>query len=54
MWGRILTKDNLKKRGWDGLQKYIFCAVDYLFFLCHVVRFVWNMIQCALNFPVQP
>ncbi|WVZ55695.1 hypothetical protein U9M48_006322, partial [Paspalum notatum var. saurae] len=40
----ILTKDNLKKRNWNGDDGCCFCnekeTIQHLFFDCHVARFV--------------
>jgi hypothetical protein len=42
MWGKILTKDNLKNNRWQGPTQCMFCAVDegidHLFFRCPVAR----------------
>jgi hypothetical protein len=36
----------------------MFCAldeiIDHLFFSCPLVRFVWSVMQCIFNSPMQP
>jgi hypothetical protein len=58
MWGKTLTKVNLKKRGWDGSTQCMFCAMDetieHLFFTCPLSRYVWTVFQCAFASPDQP
>jgi hypothetical protein len=55
---KILTKDNLKKRNWNGSQACCFCgydeSTDHLFFHCPIARYVWRVIQVALNLAVIP
>jgi hypothetical protein len=55
---KILTKDNLKKRNWKGSQDCCFCGcdetIDHLFFYCPISRYVWRVIQVALNLEVIP
>jgi hypothetical protein len=50
---KILTKDNLKNRNWKGSQECFFCggdeSIDHLFFHCPIARYVWRVIQVALN-----
>jgi hypothetical protein len=50
---KILTKDNLKKRNWKGSQECCFCggdeSIDHLFFHYPIARYVWRVIQVALN-----
>ncbi|WVZ54468.1 hypothetical protein U9M48_005255, partial [Paspalum notatum var. saurae] len=44
----ILTKDNLKKRNWNGDNGCCFCnkeTIQHLFFDCHVAIFVWRIVQ---------
>jgi hypothetical protein len=54
--GVVLTKDNLAKRNWKGDTKCCFCnsieTIQYLFFDCHVARFVWNAVYVV--FGIQP
>lgn len=41
--GRILTKDNLRKKGWTGMNICEFCgareSIDHLLFTCSFARF---------------
>lgn len=51
---KILTKDNLFKKGWrKGDKKCQFChleeTVQHLFFECPVAKLLWNVVCCALN-----
>ncbi|KAG8045329.1 hypothetical protein GUJ93_ZPchr0008g13376 [Zizania palustris] len=51
---KILTKDNLLKRGWKGGSKNcFFCGKDefvqHLFFDCVVIRFVWSLLKIGFN-----
>jgi hypothetical protein len=50
---KILTKDNLKKRNWNGSLECCFCGVDesidHLFFHCPIAKYMWRVIQVALN-----
>ena len=52
---RILTKDNLSRRGWKGLNFCDFCSVseriDHLFFSSSFARFLWNVICGSLGNP---
>jgi hypothetical protein len=45
---RILTKDNLCKKGWNGDKSCVFCqeeeTVNHLFLHCQFVRCLWNWI----------
>lgn len=42
---RILTKDNLLKRGWQGCNTCIFCtqpkSIQHLFFTCPFTKQIW-------------
>jgi hypothetical protein len=55
---KILTKDNLIKRSWHGSSKCYFCggleSIEHLFFKCSIARFVWRVIQIALNLDFIP
>ncbi|KAG8054917.1 hypothetical protein GUJ93_ZPchr0001g29416 [Zizania palustris] len=51
---KILTKDNLSKRGWKGENiKCLFCCenetVNHIFLDCAVARFVWRMLYICFN-----
>lgn len=51
---KILTKDNLYKKGWrKGDIKCQFCdnieTVQHLFFECPLAKFLWNIVSCSLN-----
>jgi hypothetical protein len=49
--GVILTKDNLMKRNWHGIQISFFCSQDetikHLFFRCNFACSIWSVIQAA-------
>jgi hypothetical protein len=49
--GVVLTKDNLAKRNWYGIKKYVFChqneTIKHLFFYCRFARSIWSVIQVA-------
>jgi hypothetical protein len=55
---KILTKDNLRKRNWKGSDECCFFggmeSIDHLFFKCSVDRFVWRVVQIALNLDYIP
>jgi hypothetical protein len=55
---KILTKDNLKKRNWQGSDGCVFCglleSINHLFFDCLVARYVWRVIQVSLNLKSTP
>jgi hypothetical protein len=55
---KILTKDNLRKRNWKGSDECCFCggmeSIDHLFFKCSVAKFVWRVVQIALNLDYIP
>lgn len=46
---RILTRDNLNKRGWTGPLNCVFCqeyeSVDHLFTSCSVANQIWQLIS---------
>lgn len=51
---KILTKDNLYKRGWRKGDKICqFCcreeSIQHLFFECPLAKLIWNVVICALN-----
>jgi hypothetical protein len=50
---KILTKDNLFKRHWQGSLDCVFCglmeSIGHLFFQCPMTRFVWRIFQIAFN-----
>lgn len=58
MWlvkeGKILTKDNLAKKGWSGNMTCQFCnlveTIDHLFVTCPVISAIWNWISLHNNF----
>jgi hypothetical protein len=55
---KILTKDNLAKRNWKGNLDYVFCglleSIDHLFFQCSIARFIWRIVQSALDLNSTP
>lgn len=51
---KILTKDNLYKRGWRKGDKICqFCcreeSIQHLFFDCPFAKLIWNVVTCALD-----
>jgi zinc-binding in reverse transcriptase len=61
MWllrrNRILTKDQLLKKGWKGDSKCVFCDhdenVNHLFVQCSTVKILWQWIAQFNNFAFQ-
>jgi hypothetical protein len=55
---KILTKDNLRKRNWQGPLDCVFCglpeSINHLFFQCSVARYVWRIIQTTLDLNSSP
>lgn len=55
---RILTKDNLLKRGWTGDAHCHFCpaaeTVDHFLFACPLARFVLTVVMCAFGLSTAP
>ena len=51
----ILTKDNLKKRNWQGSSKCCFCdqdeTIQHLFFSCPFAKILWRIIYMTFNIP---
>ena len=51
----ILTKDNLKKRNWQGCSKCCFCdqheTIQHLFFACPFAKILWRIIYMTFNMP---
>jgi hypothetical protein len=51
----ILTKDNLKKRNWQGCSKCCFCdhdeTIQHLFFACPFAKILWRIIYLTFNIP---
>jgi hypothetical protein len=49
----ILTKDNLKKRNWQGSTSCCFCdheeTVQHLFIECPFAKIIWTIVHIALN-----
>ena len=49
----ILTKDNLRKRHWEGSPICHFCnenkTIDHLFFQCHVAKITWGIIDLCIG-----
>jgi hypothetical protein len=50
---KISTKDNLKRRNWDGDTKCWFCCdeeyVQHLFIECPLVKVVWRIIHMSFG-----
>jgi hypothetical protein len=55
---KILTRDNLMKRNWIGSLDCCFYGVDesidHLFFHCPIAKYMWRVIQVALNLRLIP
>jgi hypothetical protein len=55
---RILTKENLLKRGWKRVELFEFCndreTREHLFFLCPLANYIWNMFSVALGINSMP
>ena len=55
---RILTKDNLAKRGWTGNEQCHFCSqqetVEHLLFRCCLSKMVWQVVMLALELVRPP
>jgi hypothetical protein len=53
--GVTLTKDNLSKRKWKGINKCSFCnndeTIQHIFFNCHVARVIWQIVNIATGIP---
>jgi hypothetical protein len=51
----ILTKDNLKKRNWQGCSKCCFCdqdeTIQHLFFTCPFTKIIWRIVHMTFNIP---
>jgi hypothetical protein len=54
----ILTKENLRKRKWQGDPSCVFCScvetTSHLFFQCPVAKVIWSIVaKCfgATNIP---
>jgi zinc-binding in reverse transcriptase len=54
---KILTKDNLRKRGWIGNNTCVFCneieTVDHLFLHCSITICIWTWITGYNNLNFQ-
>lgn len=54
---RILTKTNLRKKGWEGSVQCLFCShdesVDHLFLHCRLVQQIWYWLGCTQQFYQQ-
>jgi hypothetical protein len=55
MWARNLSKDSLRKKGWDEETHCMLCALDestdHLFFQCPIPSLVWGAFLCAYDVP---
>jgi hypothetical protein len=51
--GLVLTKDNLIRRNWRGVERCMFCAqsetIQHLFFDYHCTKFIWKNVHIAFN-----
>ena len=54
----IATKDNMRKRKWEGNYTCRFCPLDetisHLFFTCPAAMFVWSSVSSALGVFTRP
>jgi hypothetical protein len=51
---RILTKENLKKKGWKKVELCEFCddydeTQEHLFLLCPLAKYTWNVVSVSLG-----
>jgi hypothetical protein len=55
---RILTKENLKKKGWKKVELREFCddheTEEHLFFLCPLAKYIWNVVSVSLGISKIP
>lgn len=49
----IRTKDNLKKRNWQGCEKCCFCndneTIEHLFIHCPLAKIMWRIVHISFN-----
>jgi zinc-binding in reverse transcriptase len=61
MWlvlhNKILTRDNLRKRGWEGEIQCTICnkqeSISHLFFTCHIAKQIWFWMGLCQNYFLQ-
>ena len=55
---KILTKENLKKRGWKKVEMCEFCdsheTTEHLFFSCPLAKYIWTIASVALGINQVP
>jgi hypothetical protein len=54
----ILTKDNLRRKNWQGDKRCFFCnifeSVEHLFFDCYVARYIWRLLAYIVGADCRP
>jgi zinc-binding in reverse transcriptase len=54
MYNKILTRDNLRRRGWLGEVYCTMCeeqkSVSHLFFTCHIAKQIWFWMCISRNY----
>jgi hypothetical protein len=54
----ILTKDNMRKKNWQGDQQCKFCdqpeTINHLFFDCSLARYAWSLIAWVIRADCRP
>jgi hypothetical protein len=54
----IPTKDNMKRRNWEGSPICTFCdqveTVDHLFFQCSIAKCVWGIVAASMGATTIP
>ena len=49
IWGKVLTLDQLQKRGWSLINRCFFCKeeeefINHIFLHCFLVKFLWQLV----------
>ena len=49
IWGKVLTLDQLQKRGWSLINRCFFCkeeeeSINHIFLHCFLVKFLWQLV----------
>ena len=58
-WGKVLTLDQLKKRGWTLANRCFLCCVeeesiDHIILHCTKARVLWELLFCSFWSDVDP